>query len=106
MKRRRFLQASAAAGLGLVLPGQAADASIQSLSGRVFANKNRATLDTLIQAGDLVTTSHDGRIAFTVGKDAFLLKERTSMQVGDLGDRMHGAVSLSRVGWQRLESRR
>lgn len=82
LSRRLLLQASAAAGLGLVFPGLAYAAIVQELSGTVYINRHKATVDSIIQAGDLVTTSHDGRISFSVGGDAFLLKERTSLKVG------------------------
>ena len=86
--RRRFIQTGLATGAGLLLPGAARAANIHDLSGRVFINKHVATPDMEIVPGDLVTTSHNGRVAFSVNGDAFLLKERTSMQVGEPGDRI------------------
>ncbi|MBC8211276.1 MAG: hypothetical protein H8E21_09420 [Gammaproteobacteria bacterium] len=81
-KRRQFLQLSLGSSIGLMLPGLAHAANIQQLSGRVYINKKIARLDSLVRPGDLITTSHNGRIAFTIGADAFLLKERTSLQAG------------------------
>ena len=94
MQRRKFLQASAVSGLGLLVPGRAAAANIRKMSGRVYINKTVATPDMQIHAGDLVTTSHDGRIAFTVANDAFLLKERTSIQVGESGNSLISLFQL------------
>ena len=90
-QRRRFLQLGLATGAGLLLPSQARAGNIRELTGPVYINKQVATPDSQIWPGDLVTTSHTGRIAFTVDNDAFLLKERTSLQVGESGD---GVVSL------------
>ena len=99
--RRRFLQAGVATGAGLLLPGSARAANIRELSGRVYINKRVASADSEILPGDLVTTSHDGRIAFTVDNDAFLLKERTSLQVGESESSL---VSLLQVLTGRLLS--
>lgn len=69
-------------GCGLVLPATAHAGQIRNLSGSVFVNKRRASLDTPILSGDLVTTSHGSSVSFSVNGDAFLLKERTSLRVG------------------------
>ena len=37
----------------------------------------------MVRPGDLLTTGHDGRLSFSINGDAFLLKERTSLQIGD-----------------------
>ena len=99
--RRRFLRVGAAAGAGLLMPGVAHAANIHELSGRVFINKSVATPDSRILPGDLVTTSHNGRIAFSIDNDAFLVKERSSLQVGEVGD---GLVSLLQLLTGRLLS--
>ncbi|MEM7292393.1 MAG: hypothetical protein AAF420_03205 [Pseudomonadota bacterium] len=83
--RRMFLQHAALSGLAIALPTHAATGNIRDLSGTVYVNRRIATLDTIIQPGDTVTTSHNGRVAFSVDGDAFLLKERTSIQVDDPG---------------------
>jgi hypothetical protein len=81
--RRKFIQGGAAVGCGLLIPGLAHAANIHELSGTVYINRERATLASTIRSGDLVTTSHNGRIAFSIDGDAFLLKELTSVKVGD-----------------------
>ena len=80
--RRKFLQSSAGIGCGLLIPGLAQAANIHELSGKVYINKVLAAPDMVIRSGDLVTTSHNGRISFSIDGDAFLLKERTSLRVG------------------------
>ena len=80
--RRKFFQLSFGCSLGLLLPGQAPAANIRHLSGRVYINKQLARIDSMVRPGDLVTTSHNGRIAFSIGADAFLVKQRSSLQVG------------------------
>lgn len=82
ISRRKFIQSSAAIGCGLLLPGLAIAANIRELSGKVYINSEVATLNSTIRSGDLVTTSHNGRISFSIDGDAFLLKERTSLKVG------------------------
>ncbi len=82
ISRRRFIQSSAAIGCGLLIPGMAQAANIHELSGKVYINNELATLNSTIRSGDLVTTSHNGRISFSIDGDAFLLKERTSLKVG------------------------
>ncbi len=83
--RRQFLQGATAAGLCLALPARATSGNIHELSGNVYVNRRRADQGTIIRPGDTVTTSHNGRVAFSVDGDAFLLKERTSIQIDDPG---------------------
>lgn len=82
VSRRRFLQSTAGISCGLLIPGLAQAANIHELSGNVYINNTLATKDRVIRAGDLVTTSHNGRVSFSIDGDAFLLKERTSLRVG------------------------
>ena len=81
-RRRRFLKAGTCFACGLLLPPSASAASIRELDGVVFINRQQARPDSSIHPGDLVTTSHNGSIAFAVNGDAFLLKPRTSLRVG------------------------
>jgi hypothetical protein len=75
INRRIVLKSVLAAGCGLLIPGSARAGNIHSLQGTVFINKDRA------QPGDLVTTSRNGRITFSVDGDAFMLKSFTSVKV-------------------------
>jgi hypothetical protein len=83
ISRRNFIQASAGIGCGILIPGLVFAANVRELSGKVYINREIATLDSVIKSGDLVTTSHNGRISFNIDGDAFLLKERTSLRVGE-----------------------
>lgn len=80
INRRHFLINSSLLGCSLLIPGLARAANINELSGTVYINKRRATPDMIIRAGDLVTTGDDGRISFSINKDAYLLKESTSVK--------------------------
>jgi hypothetical protein len=81
--RRRLLQAGLCIGCGLVIPGQANAGTIHQLSGGVFINKRRATRADVVQPGDVVSTSHNGRIDFSVEGDAFRLGGFSSIRVGN-----------------------
>lgn len=83
ISRRQFIQTGTALGCGLLIPGLAHAANIHELSGKVFINNKLATKDMTIKAGDLVTTGHNGLISFSIDGDAFLLKEKTSVRIGD-----------------------
>ena len=92
--RRDFIKLGLAGGISLVIPGVARADNIRRLSGAVFINKQRASLASSIRAGDLVTTSHDGLVAFSVGADAFLLKGNTSLQVGQTDNPLVSVLQL------------
>ncbi len=94
ISRRQLLQTGLGIGCGLLIPGEAAAATIHELSGTVHINKRRASLDDDIRPGDVVSTSHTGRIAFSVAGDAFLLNESTSIRVGDSGNSLIDALHL------------
>lgn len=92
--RRKFLATSLAAAGALMIPALARAANIREISGAVYVNKQLATAATIIHAGDLVSTSHNGRISFTLGEDAYMLKEQSSMRVeGDA----QGFINLLRL---------
>ena len=94
--RRDFLVKALTAGAfalgsnGLVAPAWSmgkiprvipAGKSIFDLSGHVRVNKITATLDTLISPGDVVETGGNSHVVFVVGKDAFILRANSRMQV-------------------------
>jgi hypothetical protein len=84
--RRRLLQAGVCLSCGLWVPGYASTASIHDLSGRVYVNKRPIEIGDSIHPGDMVSTSQNGRIAFSLDGDAYLLKEFTSVRVGNAGN--------------------
>lgn len=79
--RREFVKTAVAGASALMIPGVALAANIRNLSGVVYINKQPAHSGSVIRAGDVVSTSHNGRISFTLGEDAYLLKERSSIKV-------------------------
>lgn len=81
--RRRLLQAGLCIGCGLMIPGQANAGTIHELSGGVYINKRRATPADAVLPGDVVSTSQNGRIAFSVDGDAFRLSGFSSIRVGN-----------------------
>jgi hypothetical protein len=94
ISRRKFLKSSAGISCGLLIPAMAYAANIRELTGKVYINNKLATLDAVINSGDLVTTSHNGRISFSIGGDAFLLKERTTLRVGTESSRLINVLRL------------
>ncbi len=60
--------------------------SIYSLDGRVLVNNQPATIDTIIKATDKIETAEGGRVIFVVGQDAFILRERSRLELGSTGD--------------------
>lgn len=94
LSRRQLLQTGIGIGCGLLIPGEVAAATIHELSGTVHINKRRATPADDIRPGDIVSTSHSGRIAFSVGGDAYQLNEATSIRVGDSGNPLIDALHL------------
>jgi hypothetical protein len=92
--RRKFIQGSTAIGFGLLIPGIARAANIHELRGKVYINRDIATLGSMIRPGDLVTTGHNGRVSFSIDGDAFLLKERTSLRVGSEDSKVINVLRL------------
>lgn len=81
VRRRQFLVASAAVGSALLLPGAARTASVRDLQGSVRVNGKPATSATRVQTGDLIETGPDSKLVFVLGRDAFLLRERSSLKL-------------------------
>lgn len=93
--RRGFLIALLAAGAYLLgRPGVAAAGllgsvprplpagrSVHAHSGGVRVNGRPLDAATLIRASDVVETDEDGRLAFVVGKDAFLLRGQSRLEM-------------------------
>ncbi|MEQ8938792.1 MAG: hypothetical protein RLT30_08830 [Gammaproteobacteria bacterium] len=94
LSRRKFLQGTAGASLTLMLPGLARAANIHELSGTVYINKQPATPGSVVKAGDLVSTAHDGLITFSFNGDAFMLKAHTSVRVGDVANPVINSLRL------------
>jgi hypothetical protein len=81
LSRRRFLSNAAIAPLLLWLPGRANAAStIHQIEGAVYVNNRPATDATSIMAGDKLVVAHGGKLAMSIGGDAFLLREGTVLE--------------------------
>lgn len=72
---------SAAAGVGLMLPGTLQANSIQQSSGKVFVNQRFAGVGTPVSPDDVITVSHGGSASLTINQDAYLLRGGTTMQL-------------------------
>ncbi len=54
---------------------------IQEMKGDVRINNKPAKPGAMVTAGDIVTTGAGGYVVFVIGQDAFMLRERTRLQV-------------------------
>lgn len=87
------------------IPGSLpAGRSIYRIKGDVRVNRQPASIDTLITAGDRIETGADGLVIFVVGQDAFLLRSNSSLQLapetasgGEAGALERAAVALMRL---------
>lgn len=84
MGRRRFLGTAMTAGAGLLLPlasrAQGVD-SIHDLRGDVRVNGRSIDRAAVIRSGDEIVTTSTGYVVFVVGKDAFMLRERSELRL-------------------------
>ncbi|HKJ50177.1 MAG TPA: hypothetical protein VKB27_01685 [Gammaproteobacteria bacterium] len=94
LNRRQVLQAGVCLGCGLLLSETAKAATIHEMSGAVHINKLRATAADDIEPGDIVSTADNGHIAFSVGGDAFLVREFSSVRVGNTGSSLLNTLEL------------
>lgn len=82
ISRRRFLVSAAIAPLLLCLPyGADASSTIHQIEGEVYVNNRLATEATAIRAGDKIVVAHGGKLAMSMGGDAFLLREGTVLEI-------------------------
>jgi hypothetical protein len=79
--RRRFMAASAALGVALLLPGAALAAAVRELEGSVRVNGKDATRKTRVRPGDVIETGPKSKLVFVVGQDAFLLREQSRLSL-------------------------
>jgi hypothetical protein len=77
----------------LWLPGRSYAAStIHQIEGQVYVNNRPVTATTAIRAGDTIVVAYGGKLAMSIGSDAFLLREGTVLEL--VG---HGVVSGLRL---------
>ena len=79
--RRRFMAASAALGVAMLLPGAALAAAVRELEGSVRVNGKDATRKTRVRPGDVIETGPKSKLVFVVGQDAFLLREQSRLSL-------------------------
>jgi hypothetical protein len=83
ISRRKFLISAAALPLAAIIPIQALAASsvIHELQGTVIVNKKPLTRASSIKNGDEIVVSPDGKLVFSIGEDAFLVRGGSTLQV-------------------------
>ncbi len=59
--------------------------SIYDMRGHVAVNGKRANMDTKIGASDVVTTGRSSHVVFAVGKDAFVLRSNSRLELSGSG---------------------
>jgi hypothetical protein len=64
--------------------------SIYELSGRVTIDGKTANLDTIITASSTIETSDNSKIIFAVGKDAFILRDNSKLEMQGSDLLIHG----------------
>jgi hypothetical protein len=65
----------------VLIPGK----SIYDMSGQVSVNGGQASLDTNIEASDIITTGRRSHVIFAVGKDAFVLRSNSRLELSGGG---------------------
>lgn len=65
----------------VLIPGK----SIYDLGGQVDVNGKQANMDTKIEANDIVTTGRRSHVIFAVGKDAFVLRSNSRLELSGGG---------------------
>jgi hypothetical protein len=83
ISRRKFLITTALLPLVALIPiaGFAAAGQIHEIEGDVFVNKIKINSATVIRNGDEVVVSKHGKLVFTMGEDAFLVRGGSTLQV-------------------------
>lgn len=81
--RRKFLISAATLPLAAIIPIRAFAASsvIHEFQGTVTINKKPLTRASSIKNGDEIMVSPDGKLVFSIGEDAFLLRGGSKLQV-------------------------
>ncbi len=69
--------------------------SIYKLHGRVLVDGKVANLKTMIKANSRVETGTDSQIIFVVGRDAFILRSNSQLQLGGNGFLIEGMRMLT-----------
>ena len=81
LSRRNFLGAAGACGLLLPLSAFGAPDQVHDLRGQVRINGRDATTKSEIRPGDRITTGSGGHFVFVMGRDAFMIRSRSEVQI-------------------------
>jgi len=65
----------------VLIPGK----SIYDLAGDVKVNDKQADINTKIEANDVIATGHRSHVIFAVGKDAFILRSNSRLELSGGG---------------------
>ena len=81
--RRRFLIAAALLPVATIIPipALAATGKIHTIEGDVFINQAKINSASVIKNGDEIVVSQAGKLVFSMGEDAFLVRGGTTLQV-------------------------
>jgi hypothetical protein len=79
--RRDFLLRSAACGAALLLPATSHAGRLHEVDGEVMVNGRLASKANEIRALDVVRTGPGGRVVLTMGKDAFLIRADSEVEM-------------------------
>lgn len=81
--RRRFLIAAALLPVAAFIPIQAlaVTGKIHVIEGDVFINQAKINSASIIKSGDEIVVSQQGKLVFSMGEDAFLVRGGTTLQV-------------------------
>lgn len=85
LDRRKFLTRSLIVAGAILIPVNARCREIREMNGDVFVSGQRADAATAIKSGDNIITGGDGQVTFTVGKDGFMVRPDTVLEL-ETGD--------------------
>ncbi len=79
--RREFLLQSAAGGAALLLPAGAQAGRLHETGGEVTVNGRLASRANEIRTLDVIRTGSSGRVTLVMGKDAFLIRANSEVEI-------------------------
>lgn len=81
ISRRNFLLQSAACGTALLLPATSHAGRLHEIDGEVTINGRLASRANEIRALDVIRTGSSGRLVLIAGKDAFLVRANSEVEI-------------------------
>ena len=79
--RRDFLLRTAACGAALLLPATSHAGKLQEFGGEVMINGRLASRANEVRALDVIKTGTSGRLVLVMGKDAFLIRANSEVEI-------------------------